>query len=590
MARKMNFIRFSNKRNTGYIVLVSALFALILMGAFEWLQQIVHPDITLLESRLYTIFFVVTLVGLVSYYIKQRENSFVAERNRAQRVLTENEVRFKKLVSHIPGVVYLFKRNIDGSYCVPYTTDGIFEIFGCRPEDVREDYAPIERIVLRDDLPGLIESFELSAVNLSMRQHEFRVKLPGQPVKWLLSHSTPERAEDGSVVWHGHVADITKYRMAGEERLKLQKLESLGILAGGIAHDFNNILTAIMANASMASVISREEQQRTSLDAIVKATTRATGLTQQLLAFARGGIPSVKVTAVDQVIRESAEFILGKGSKSVCELDLAKDLWLAEVDPLQIAQVIQNLVINANQAMPDGGRIRITAKNVTDPESIHARGDYIHISVIDNGVGIPEKFLERIFEPYFTTKGEGAGSGLGLSVVYRIIEKHHGRIIVNSKLGKGSIFCIFLPSLGPAASPVQCISEEAVVLAPCKILAMDDEPMLQEALSEALALLGHKVTMTAHGLAAIEAYQATAYSGEPFDLVILDLTIPGGMGGEETLKKLLEINPDLVAIISSGYSDRIPTGFKAALPKPYSLKQITKVINEAMKGVPRKSV
>lgn len=583
----MNFIRISNKRNTGYIVFVCTAFALVLMTVFEWMQQVVHPDITILESRVYTIIFVTTLVGLVSYYIKQRENSFVAERNRAQRVLSENEIRFKKLVSHIPGVVFLFKRNTDGSYCVPYTTDGIFEIFGCYPEDVREHYGPISSVVFEEDLQGLLESFELSAANLSMRQHEFRVKLPGQPVKWLLSHSTPERAEDGSIIWHGHVADITKYRMAGEERVKLQKLESLGILAGGIAHDFNNILTAIMTNASMASATSRDDHQRASLNAIVKATARATGLTQQLLAFARGGIPCVKTMEVSQIIRESAEFILGKGSKSVCDLDLSEDLWHAEVDPLQIAQVIQNLVINANQAMPDGGTIRIVAKNVTDPVAINAFGDYIQISVIDNGVGIPEKFLERIYEPYFTTKGEGAGSGLGLSVVYRIIEKHHGRILVHSKLGKGSTFCIFLPSIGPRVACLEVKPQESLCIGPCKILAMDDDLMLQESLAEVLSLLGHEVTMTSNGQEAIEAYRATAFTGARFDLVILDLTIPGGMGGEETLRRLLEIDPDLIAIISSGYSDRIPTGFKAALPKPYSLKQITKVINEAMWDVER---
>ncbi|HXK38004.1 MAG TPA: ATP-binding protein [Candidatus Paceibacterota bacterium] len=570
-------------------MLASMLFALVVMTVFEWMQHTIRPGITIIESRLYTILFVVAIVGLVAYYIKQRENSFIAERNRAQRVLRENEVRFHKLISHIPGVVFQFRRRPDGTYSVPFTTEGIYEIFGCRPEQVFECYDPIGNVVLPEDYQSLIESFELSAANLSLRQKEFRIKLPGQPIKWLLSHSTPELEEDGGILWHGHVADITKYRMAGEERSKLQKLESLGILAGGIAHDFNNILTAIMAQASMASMTSRDDQQRGSLDAIVKATERATGLTQQLLAFARGGIPCTKTTSVAQVIRESAEFIIGKGSKSVCELELSDDLWLADIDASQIGQVIQNLVLNANQAMPDGGKIRILAKNAVDPEAVQVRGDYIHISVIDKGIGIPDKYIERIFEPYFTTKGERAGSGLGLSVVYRIIEKHHGKIIVNSKEGKGTTFCIYLPALGPDAQPVPERVEKSIVSRPCKILAMDDDRAMQEVLTEALAMLGHKVTVASHGVEAIEIYQSTAFSGEPFDLVILDLTIPGGMGGEETLKRLLEINPELIAIISSGYSDRIPTGFKASLPKPYTIKSLSRVIGEAMASASEKN-
>ncbi len=553
---------------------------MIVMAVFEFSQRAIHPDITYTESRIYTIFFVGAIVGLVAYYIKQRENSFIAEKNRAQRTLRENEVRFQKLVSHVPGAVYQFRRDPSGKYSVPFATEGLTELFGCSPEEVRDSYDPIAAIVVPDDLPGLLESFELSAASLSMRQHEFRVKIPGQPMKWLLSHSTPECIEDGSVLWHGHVADITKYRLAGEERMRLQKLESLGVLAGGIAHDFNNILTAIMANASMANLTARDEVQNDSLSAIVKASERAAGLTQQLLAFARGGIPSTQVASIADVIKDSAEFILGKSSKSVCEMDIADDLWLVDIDGSQIAQVIQNLVLNADQAMPDGGKIKILARNVTNPPSISEKGDFVHISVIDKGIGIPKESFDSIFEPYFTTKG--AGSGLGLSVVFRIIEKHKGRIVVSSKQGKGSTFCIFLPADHSKSKPVPTIDDDASVSKTYKILAMDDDLMMQEVLNEALSMLGHRVTMTGNGDEAIDAYRTTAFTGEPFDLVILDLTIPGGMGGEETLRRLLEINPDLVAIISSGYADRIPTGFKAALPKPYNLKTLSGVIRAAM--------
>jgi CheY-like chemotaxis protein len=340
-----------------------------------------------------------------------------------------------------------------------------------------------------------------------------------------------------------------------------------------------------MANASIASTVSRDDRLRGAHDAIVTAAQRASGVTQQLLAFARGGIPATKTTQVATVIREAAGFILGGGSKSACQLEIAEDLWLAEVDASQIERVIYNLVINANQSMPDGGTIRIIAKNVTNPTSISARGDFIHISVIDKGIGIPEKHLERIFEPYFTTKGEGAGSGLGLSAVFRIVEKHNGKIVVNSKLGKGTTFCIFLPALGPDAPPLEEKKEEPVIVHPYKILVMDDEPTLREVLKDALELLGHKVTVTKDGNEAVEAYRETAFHGEVFDLAILDLTIPGGMGGEETLRKLLEINPNFNAIVSSGYSDSVPKGFKAALPKPYTIKGITTVIAQVMKDV-----
>jgi PAS domain S-box-containing protein len=396
-------------------------------------------------------------------------------------------------------------------------------------------------------------------------------------------YSAPVLGKDGKFygrIWTFH--DITEPKRAEEERLKIQKLESLGVLAGGIAHDFNNLLTGIMGNISIILSENNPAVRKKLVEETIKATKRATNLTQKLLAFAKGGIPEKKIGSVSEIIQESADFSLGKGSLCRCEMMLPDDLWFADMDSGQIGQVIQNLVINANQAMPEGGIIWIKAENIElQPENIYGlkSGIFVHISISDEGIGIPQKYLSKIFDPYFTTKQQsGGGSGLGLAVANAVINNHKGAITVESEQGKGATFHVFLPAVRQEVAVKQepeCVPE---VLKDLKILVMDDEAMIRDLIKIMIEKLGCQAEFAENGLEALSKYSSALKSKKPFDLVILDLTIPGGMGGVETLEKLHEIDPGVAAIISSGYSNIIPKGFIGVLVKPYTQEDLRNVI------------
>ena len=387
--------------------------------------------------------------------------------------------------------------------------------------------------------------------------------------------------------------DITNQLSMEEELLKGQKLESLGILAGGIAHDFNNILTGIVLKTQLArrnwARGNDPSQYFTSID---EATQLATTLTHQLLTFAKGGAPITKSASIRQLLEESTRFVL-RGSKIKCNCLIEDDLWIAEIDPGQINQVINNLVINAEQAMPDGGTITLLAGNVqmTSQNRVGelATGRYIKISVEDEGIGIPPENLPRIFDPYFTTKEKG--HGLGLAGTYSIIHRHAGYISVESEVDAGTVFTFYVPtSENPAAEieEAQPLSdtEELGPVGNGRILVMDDEEMIREALGELLKELGYDVAFARDGVEAIALYREALCQGLVFDAVIMDLTIPGGMGGKEAIQELLAVDPTVTAIVSSGYSsDPVMAryedyGFSAVLAKPLRLDDVTQVLEK----------
>jgi PAS domain S-box-containing protein len=392
----------------------------------------------------------------------------------------------------------------------------------------------------------------------------------------------------GAPVCRVVMTDITERKRMEVELLKVEKLESVGILAGGIAHDFNNILTSISGNISMAKMLVKPGHKI--FDLLISAETasvRAQGLTMQLLTFAKGGTPVKETASIQKLIRESSLFVV-QGSKSGCEFQMAEDLWPVEADLGQISQVISNIVINANQAMPEGGIIRITAENLM-PEKIHEipvkPGRYIRISIKDQGVGIVEKHLSKIFDPYFTTKQ--TGSGLGLATTYSIIKKHNGHISVDSLPGAGTTFDIYLP----ASDKEIPVKEEALLLTGRgKILIMDDDELLKELADEMLNMLGYESEFAKDGDEAVEMYKKAMASEKPYDAVILDLTIPGSMGGEEVIKILLNIDPEVKAIVFSGYSEGEVMsnfrkyGFKGMMPKPFDAYALGKALNDVLKA------
>jgi len=389
----------------------------------------------------------------------------------------------------------------------------------------------------------------------------------------------------------GILEDITERRQLEEEHQKIEKLESIGTLAGGIAHDFNNLLTGIMGNIGLARRYAepKSKAEERLLEA-EKASLRAKDLTQQLLTFARGGAPVKKLVSIAELIQDSATFAL-RGSNVRCEFSLPDNLWSAEVDEGQMNQVISNLVINADEAMPEGGILNIGIKNrvVKTRNTLPLpEGNYVEITIEDHGVGISKEHLRKIFDPYFTTKQKG--SGLGLSTAYSIIKNHGGYITAKSKLEVGTTFRIYLPA---SEKPIPAKKEEVAEMAIAgkgRVLVMDDEEVIRELLHDELTDIGYEVELAVDGAEAIEQYTKAKESGQPFDAVILDLTVPGGMGGKEVIEKMLEIDPSVKAIVSSGYStdpimsDFKEYGFSGVVAKPYKMEQLEKTLRSILKG------
>ncbi len=383
------------------------------------------------------------------------------------------------------------------------------------------------------------------------------------------------------------VRDISGRKNMEKELRKVDRLESLGILAGGIAHDFNNLLTGILGNVSLAQIKEGEDTSDLLEDA-KQASIQAKNLTQQLLTFAKGGEPIKGEVSIENIIKVSSGFTL-HGSNVKCFYDFSPDLWKVEVDKGQMSQVADNLVINAKQAMPSGGKIRIKTANIIlkkDSSIPLPEGKYVKITFSDEGMGIPKTHLSKIFDPYFTTKQRG--SGLGLATVFSVIQKHDGYITVESESGKGTTFYIYLPAKEEAKKEEKTKSRvEQYLRGEGKILVMDDEETIRNTLGGILKKLGYIVTLTTRGEEALTEYKKALSSGEPYDVVILDLTIAGGMGGKKTMEKLLKIDPGVRAIVSSGYStDPIMArydefGFKAVAVKPYDVDELVKAIRKA---------
>ncbi len=385
--------------------------------------------------------------------------------------------------------------------------------------------------------------------------------------------------------------DITKRQRDEAERRKSEALDQLGLLAGGIAHDFNNLLTAVIGNISLASLLLPPDDELVHrLEDAKNASFRARDLAQQLLTFARGGAPIKQTASIADLVGETVSFSL-RGSQSRSDLAIEPDLWSAEFDPGQISQVIANLVVNADQAMPEGGTLHVSCDNFSYGADASptiadlAPGDYIRIQIRDEGTGIPPEYLKQIFDPYFTTKPKG--NGLGLATAYSIIKNHDGLITVDSELHCGSTFTIYFPAARqPQVNPVEPPpAPEATKTGSGRILIVDDEEAIRMLVDFTLSRLGYEVVAAESSLRGIELYRQSLEEGRRFDLVILDLTLPGGMGGKDALKKLIEIDPMVNAVVSSGYamdatmSRYEDFGFRGVIAKPYEAAELGRKVH-----------
>lgn len=404
-------------------------------------------------------------------------------------------------------------------------------------------------------------------------------------------------ADSAAPIWHSEgtmmgavlvFRDMTDKVRLEQRLMRHQKLESLGTLAGGIAHDFNNLLTAILGNISLARISS--EDVNVLLSEAEGACVRARDLTQQLLTFSKGGAPIKRLAYLKNLVRDSAVFAL-RGSRVLCEFEIDEDLWPAEIDAGQINQSLHNIIINAKEAMPDGGKVLIDAHNVTLRDGAHhsLTGDYVRITIADEGPGIPAAVMDRIFEPYFSTKHRG--SGLGLASAYSIVRQHDGYIEIESPSDAGTRVSLYLPALSSHAMDDALEDGAAsgkLLSGVGRIIVMDDDETIRRFAATVLRRCGYDVSTAETGEKAIELVAAAHRDGRPYSVAILDLTVPGGMGGLACLKELRRIDLRIKAIASSGYAtDPIMScpeqyGFDAVLAKPYQVELLSEMVAAAI--------
>jgi PAS domain S-box-containing protein len=519
----------------------------------------------------------------------------ITERKLAEEALRQSEERYRALFEQAVGGIY--RTSPEGRFLS--ANPALAKILGfSQPGEMSTWFESINLSTLYVQ-PGRREEY-IAALNARgvLNDFESEVRHRGGGTVWVSENARAVRDEHGRLLYYeGFVTDISARRQLESEIGRASKLEALGILAGGIAHDFNNILTVVLGNVSLAEgEVGPDNPAGKRLQEAKRATLRARDLTLQLLTFAKGGEPVRTTLELPGLVKESAGFAL-HGAKARGEFHFARGLWPVNADKGQLGQVVQNLVINAVQAMPDGGVITISADNVemtgtaTGGPALPA-GHYVQLTVADTGVGIPPENLAKIFDPYFTTKEQG--TGLGLASVYSIVRKHEGHIVVESEPGHGARFRVWLPAVAVASLGVagDTGSRSPGSLSPfrVRVLFMDDEPSIRSMAVHFMQRIGYACEVATNGTEAVQKYQEALAAGDKFGLVVMDLTVPGGMGGREAMEILRRIDPGICAIVSSGYS-RDPVlanykahGFQAVLAKPYGIDQLAKVMRAALDG------
>lgn len=526
-----------------------------------------------------------------------KEKSLLEDLKKKNQDLLKSKQELQDIFNTVHATI--FSHDIKSDTIV--LSNGIEKIFGFTNENIYNEPLYWKRYLYFADVDK-VNNWITEIHSGKSGRCEFRIIRPDGQMRWIEKYATPSLDSSGDLVKiTGFVVDITTRKEMEEElnqrrmehdNLRIEKMNSIGILAGGIAHDFNNILTVILGNLSLAKRKIRSGPADVNsnvmkyLEETERASRQAMNLTKQLLTFAKGGSPILKECSIEETLKESVTFAL-HGSNIISKYNISDDLQSVEIDEGQINQVIHNITINAVHAMPMGGTIKIDAENVESCEvcSLPLREEgYVKISFEDSGIGIPNEYLSKIFDPYFTTKQQG--SGLGLATSYSIIARHGGCITVDSEIGKGTTFSIYLKASNKKESNMLVTPK----IEPCgrgRILVMDDQISIREFLKDSLISLGYEVICAKDGIEAVSLFREAE---KPFDLVILDLTVPGSMGGRETIEKIKEIDVNVKAIVSSGYNnDPIMSnpelhGFKGVIAKPYSTEELFEVIRKITIG------
>ncbi len=516
--------------------------------------------------------------------------------------LQKSEARYRMVVERISDVIWVM--DLEASR-FSYISPSLERLLGYSGYAL--DTLSPETILTPASMVTLREAIQQERVHHQSGTHE-----PNQSFLLVLEH----QHHNGSSVWAevrgsllldksnlpigitGVTRDVTERKKIEEEKQRLeaqllrsQKLESVGNLAGGIAHDFNNFLTTILGNITLTKqILPFSKEHQSYLERAERAALHAKHLTHQLLTFSKGGDPIKQPVALSELIKESSELALS-GSSLICQTWADPNLWIVEADPGQINQVMQNLLMNAIHAMPHGGSITIRAENIqlSDPDVRSSlplsAGPYVKVTITDEGIGIAEDHLPKIFEPYFTTKS--AGHGLGLASTYAIIKKHAGHVAVDSQVGGGTTFTLYFPASPKATSSPKSLNL-GIRRGQGKILVMDDEESIRVMAREMLSHCGYEVMIAKDGEEAVALYQQAMETHRPFLLVILDLTVPGKLGGMGTLTRLQQLDPQVKALVSSGYSnDPIMAnyashGFVGVITKPYSLIELSNMVHQRL--------
>ncbi len=507
----------------------------------------------------------------------------ITKRIKAEETLKQSEQRCRLIVETMPSLLVITDKEGKNLYVSPNSE----EITGYRSEELENKFI---WWVHEDELDRAKKVFNRSfKEHTGGRNFEYKAVRKDDKVWYASSSWEPIIDENGN--FQGMVLqtiDISDRKIMEEEIAKVQKLESIGILAGGIAHDFNNFLTGIIGNISLAKLkTDPKDEIYEILTESEKAAHSAKSLTQQLLTFSKGGIPIREKTDIKNLIKESAKFAI-IGSSINCEFDFQENLREVIIDKAQMTQVVNNIIINAIEATPEEGTITIKAENYNVKENTKIpleQGKYVKISFKDTGNGIQAENIPKIFDPFFTTKE--SGSGLGLATVFSIVKKHKGFIYTESEIGKGSSFHLYLPASANRSKEIEKKeTREKIPKSSGKILIMDDKAFIRKSAERALNLYGYDVAGAESGEKALTLYKEAINDKNPYDVVILDLTVPGAMGGLKTLKELQKIDPDVKAIVSSGYSDdpvmseHEKFGFKDIIKKPYEYHELAEAVKK----------
>jgi len=540
------------------------------------------------------------VTGLTTLLVVSAWLAVLARGHAARLAQTENLLR--RVGDRVPGLVYQFRRNADGTACFPYASEAIRQIFRLSPEDVRADAAKILALIHPDDVAGVAASIRTSAAKLELWLHEFRVKFPDGTLRWLLANAQPQREPDGATLWHGFITDITE-RKAADEAVELferkiqetQKLESLGVLAGGIAHDFNNILTGVLGNASLAALeLPAGAPAQGYLESIRLGALRAADLCKQMLAYSGKGRFVVKKLALNALVEETTQLLrLSIGKQAVLRFNLQPQLPAIEADATQIRQVIMNLVINASEAIgPQSGVISLSTGltrvdrtylggTILAPEL--PVGSYVHLEVADTGCGMSAETQAKIFEPFYTTKF--TGRGLGLSAVLGIVRGHGGALKVYSEVGRGTTFKLLFPCAdGAAEAGAPEPAAAARWRAEGTVLVVDDEETVRSTAALMLRKMGFGVALAVDGREAVRIFQANPAG---YTLVLMDLTMPH-LDGREAYAELRRVRDDVRVVMMSGFNEQEVVsqfsgkGLAGFLQKPFLFETLSDTVRRAV--------